>query len=237
MKERILAEICRITTANAGIPPGSRLFERETGIRQGAWRGVYWARWGDAIAEAGFKPNEKFGAIGEIPRLRMIAEATREYGKIPSAAELRLYARKHPDGPSGEKALRYFRTKAAMLERLSKWVAQNPGYDDVAEMLSKDGRNTPDDSPSETTKSEGSVYLLRSGPHYKIGRSDEIERRVKEIRVAQPEPLKLEHTIRTDDPSGIEAYWHRRFADRRMNGEWFKLTSTDVAAFKRRKFQ
>lgn len=97
-------------------------------------------------------------------------------------------------------------------------------------------------APEENTDKEekdqayGHVYLLKHGNDYKIGKSYDVTRRYKEIKVQMPQVTEEIHTIATDDPSGIEAYWHNRFRDKKLEGEWFQLSLSDVKAFKKRKF-
>jgi len=57
-----------------------------------------------------------------------------------------------------------------------------------------------------------------------------------ELAIQLPERITRIHVIQTDDPSGIEAYWHKRFASKRKHGEWFELDAADITAFKRRTF-
>jgi hypothetical protein len=232
VRETILDEIRKLAKANEGQPPGVRSFEQQTGFRESSWRGVYWARWGDALTEAGFAPNEWQAKSDTNLIFQKFIEATRHYGKLPTASELKMYRRSHSDFPNAKTILTHFGSKEGLLSNLRAWVHDKPDLQDIARMFAP----AIEDKTASVLK-EGLVYLIKSGAHFKIGRSEELERRVKEIRVALPEAASLVHSIRTDDPAGIEAYWHRRFADRRANGEWFKLNAADVAAFKRRKYQ
>ena len=232
MRQQILNEIRRLAKANRGQPPGSRRFERETGIRESSWHGVYWARWGDALKEAGLSPNERQGKSETSLIISKFIEAARHYGRLPAKMELRMYGRVHDGFPSDKAFHTHFGSKDALLANVRAWVEGRADFHDIIAMFGPEPAKQREAQPKE-----GLVYLIKSGSHYKIGRSDELERRVKEIRIALPEKAVLVHSIRTDDPAGIEAYWHRRFADRRANGEWFKLSSADVAAFKRRKYQ
>ncbi len=85
---------------------------------------------------------------------------------------------------------------------------------------------------------EGYVYMLRYGKKYKIGKSGDPARRYAEVSLLLPEETYQVHTIPTDDPAGIEAYWHFCFGARRIGkAEFFTLDGKDVQAFKRRKYQ
>ena len=216
MREQIINEIRRLAKANGGQPPGQNLFEQETGIGRHAWRGVYWARWSDALSEAGFQPNTAPSKFSEDFLFKKISEACRHFGKVPTAMEMRLYKRTHKDFPNHSTFLTHFRSIANMFQELARWANADSEYSDVAAMLSDVTSVSGEEVPVTV---EGFVYLIRSGTYYKIGRSDELERRVKEIRIALPEKAILVHSIRTDDPPGIEAYWHRRFADRRTRSD------------------
>jgi len=233
MKLEILNEIRRLAQEAGGTAPGSRQFQQVTGIKEAAWRGIYWARWNDALVEAGFAPNllPSERRIPDDVMLAELAKACRHFGAMPTVAEMRMYGRSNPNFPNFKTIERRFSGFSRLGAHLGAWAADKVEFQDVVQLL---GGLPPVVSAG---RADGSVYLLQSGAFYKIGRSDELERRVKEITIALPEKVTLVHAISSDDPPGIEAYWHRRFAEKRANGEWFKLSRDDVAAFKRRKFQ
>lgn len=234
-RAHILAEIRRTAVENGGVPLGRERFSAATGIRAYDWT-KYWARWGDALREAGFQPNRFNPAIPEEELLERLAELVRELGRFPVFRELKIKAYRDPDFPSHQTFLRFggMRALAARLQQFS----QERAYDDVAALCAPAAKQHEESKtgPTSSNVELGFVYLIKSGRFYKIGRSNAVGRRERELAIQLPEEVRVVHSIKTDDPAGIEAYWHTRFAPKRRHGEWFELDAADVSAFRRRKF-
>lgn len=237
-KQHILDEIRRAAKANGGSALGHREFFNVTGIKESDWSGRYWARWSDAVLEAGCQPNSMVVAHTEDVLFGKLAQLARELGKFPVWSEVALARRRDASFPT-EKSYRRFGGKTELVRRLAKYCETHPDVADVANLCKV--VEVPAAGPSLASDADegiefGFVYLIKSGRHYKIGRSNAVGRREYEIALQLPEKATTVHKIRTDDPPGIEAYWHRRFAEQRKNGEWFELSVADVRAFKSRKF-
>jgi hypothetical protein len=236
-REHIIAEIRRTAELNGGVPLGRLVFFKETGIKESDWKGRFWARWNDAVREAGLKPNQKQTAFSETFLIEKFIALMRELGRFPIVAELRMKKLSDADMPNS-KVYERLGSKVQLAAKIRDYCNGRAGYEDVAKMCSEiaDYPPTEGESDPESEENSGFVYLMKSGRFYKIGRSNAAGRREYEIAIQLPESLRTLHTIRTDDAAGIEEYWHKRFAAKRKNGEWFDLTAADVAVFRRRKF-
>jgi hypothetical protein len=235
-RDQILVEIRRTAEKNGGVPLGRRQFYAETGIKETDWLGKHWARWGDAIKEAGLRPNTLQVGYKQEVLLEKLAILAKELGHFPTRTDIQLKAHVDKGFPHPE-TFRRHGLKTQLAAKLSRYCEGRPGYEEVvglcAAVHTGSARST-DTVPAPDAF--GYVYLLKSGRFYKIGRSNAVGRRERELAIQLPEKGAVVHSIRTDDPAGIEGYWHRRFEGRWKNGEWFDLTAQDVAAFKRRKF-
>lgn len=161
----------------------------------------------------------------------------RELGRFPVRGELKLKSRADKDFPS-HTVFERFGPKEQFARKILSYCEGRAGYEDVpalcGPLASKEPTVPRVDIPATET-AMGFIYLMKSGPYYKLGRSNAAGRREYELSIQMPEKVTTVHTIRTDDPVGIEAYWHQRFEAKRKNGEWFDLSAADVNAFKRRK--
>jgi hypothetical protein len=232
-RQHILEEIRRTAGENGGKPLGRLRLETEAGIKSYHWQ-KYWPRLSDAQREAGFEPNERSTAYDESELLQRLATLAIELSRFPTHGDLRVKANADAAFPS----LRTFETrlgaKSDMVGRLSAYCAAHAEFGEVLKWcLDPLAKKT---SAKFDTKNDGFVYLMKSGKYYKIGRTNHVGRRERDLAIQLPDSTKTVHYIKTDDPQGIEAYWHNRFATKRKNGEWFDLDRSDIAAFRRRKF-
>lgn len=234
----ILDEIKRLAGEKSGKPPGRESFRQKTGIPAHRWLGVYWTSWSNALAEAGFEPNLLAVAFDKDLLLENLVGAIRHLKKFPTDAELTLYAR-NVGIPNAKAYQRHFKTKGGLARALAEFCV---GKGEMADVIDYCGQRLIREQKSGPRKAEsklgikGYVYLMHSGKYYRIGRSNHVGRREYQHSLKLPETISTVHSIATDDPVGIEAYWHKRFQPKKAKGDWFSLNAEDVRAFKARTF-
>jgi hypothetical protein len=239
-KDQILGEIRRTAELNGGIPLGWRRFIKETAILPYDIE-KHWSLWSEAQKEAGFTPNTRNQRFDQKQLYQKITAVVRELGKFPTVRELKLRSHNDPSFPN-EKTIR--RSLGTSMEewipKLLAYCEEQEGLNDLVPIFAarcgKHHQAKGTIARTETDEVLGFVYLIKSGRNYKIGKTNAVGRRERELAIQLPDKAATVHAISTDDPLGIESYWHRRFESKRKNGEWFSLDQADVRAFKRRKF-
>lgn len=200
--------------------------------------GRYWSRFGDAQRDADFEPNSLNAALDPAALVERCIDVIRALGKIPTASELRVQRSRDPAFPNPSTFTR-LGSRNQLIGKVLEHCGDAPEYQDVVAVCSAvyrptdaagEERSDANDSGIRT----GFVYLIKGRRgEYKLGRTSVVDRRLSELATGSPVDLEVVHEIKTDDPLGVEAYWHRRFSERRIKNEWFKLSSSDVRAFKR----
>lgn len=236
-KQQILVEIRRLTAANEGRPPGSQRFHSETGLRKSDWYPRLWLRWGDAIREAGLQPNALSAAFPREHLIEQYIALIRELDRFPIEGDL-IQRRERDKAFPDRGAFKGLGAKPARAIAIREYceAKRPPDWEKlVAICASVENPEQGLVRGGASAREPGYVYLVQHGSRreFKIGRTTQPVRREGEIRLQLPEKLRPVHTIRTDDPAGVENYWHTRFASKRKEGEWFALTPEEVGAFKR----
>lgn len=77
----------------------------------------------------------------------------------------------------------------------------------------------------------GFVYAIRAETGLiKLGRTrGPVHKRLSDLQRMSPVRLELLGFCWTDAAADVERYFHYLFIDRRIHGEWFRLTTRDLA--------
>ena len=88
----------------------------------------------------------------------------------------------------------------------------------------RDARMDASPPPRPPVRRAACVYFVQSAGSgsIKIGRTTNLGQRLLTLQAASGERLSLLAVIETEDHLSVEAGLHRRFANLRLHGEWFR---------------
>lgn len=76
-----------------------------------------------------------------------------------------------------------------------------------------------------SSSSPGYVYLVHTigTNRYKIGRTNNLHVRLKQLQGQSPYPLQIKAAFKTSNPAWDEACWHDCYKKYKVYGEWFEF--------------
>ena len=78
------------------------------------------------------------------------------------------------------------------------------------------------------------IYLIRSDDNlYKIGRTFDPVKRLKQLQTGSGKKLSLVYTLSVKNGVAAERHIHAIFSGQRIQGEWFRFTDNDMILVKK----
>ncbi|MCA9485069.1 MAG: hypothetical protein KC553_15165 [Nitrospina sp.] len=172
-KQDILKEIKRTAEENGGEPLGEKRFMDLIGLKKSDWYGKYWARWGDALTEAGFSPNRLQSAFSDEYVLCSFVSLAKKIGKFPAKGDAKLKKKDDKNFPNFSVFSRFGKT-ADLAKRVIEYCETQGGLEDVIEICKpklavKRGKGISGFS-SKDDFNDAYVYLIKSGKFIKLAK-------------------------------------------------------------------
>ena len=194
-KQHIIAEIQRLAAARGG-RIGIRAFCSETEIPEHQILGVHWARWNDALTEAGvgtgsfFQPRTEDASVVEA-----FALLVHKLNKWPTQSDLQMERRRNGSFPS-IRVIRRVRRASPFASRVLSYCAGRADLADVATIATEVAKAESAEAPVlDSASIVGYVYMMRSGRRYKIGHPT--HRRVVIVRSDSISPIQRRWCIQS----------------------------------------
>lgn len=210
---------------------------------------------GDGLLLAAYDPATQTGQVRHVGVVTEVHGAEAKVTWRPVAAEIwvdtpagRGFWQKGSFRFAGRKVPGYgiaelFACTFEHMEPPARTEATHPGSAPKGPRPTRGGRISPErlvpmevvGSPvAAPTSRSGVVYVLKSAYGYKVGHTRDVPSRMRTFGVHLPFIYTIPLCAWFDDCHEAESRYHARFADKRINGEWFDLTDADIEQIRHR---
>lgn len=82
--------------------------------------------------------------------------------------------------------------------------------------------------PSMDAYPDGCIYVIKAGEYRKIGRTKNINDRIRTLKIQLPFPVEVEAVVPCENSAASEAFLHKAYSCNRRNGEWFYMENGEL---------